>query len=135
MRLAACLFLTLSTFKQENKIQRSDLPAAVEKTVAARSPDAIIHGFSEEKEHGQAFYEAKRVFNGHRKDILIDANTVVVDPRSRVWFLRRTRLSKSPAHLSQTPAERYAVSNAAICQVIFQVNAPITAYPAARNFA
>jgi hypothetical protein len=43
---------------QEKKIKRSDLPAAVEKTVAAESSGATILGFSQEKENGQTFYYA-----------------------------------------------------------------------------
>jgi len=42
-----------SSVAQEKKIKRSDLPAAVEKTVAAQSQRATIRGFSEERENGQ----------------------------------------------------------------------------------
>jgi uncharacterized membrane protein YkoI len=84
LALTACLFLTLSAFTQEKKIQRSDLPAAVEKTVAAQRQGAIIRGFSEEKENGQTFYETELVVNGHSKDVLMDANGVVVEVEEQV---------------------------------------------------
>src|SRR5216683_2292623 len=44
---------------QEKKIKRSDLPPAVEKTVAAQSTGATIRGFSTEKENGQTLYEVE----------------------------------------------------------------------------
>lgn len=64
---------------QEKKIKRSDLPAAVEKTVAAESEGATIKGFSREKENGQIFYEAEMTADGHTKDVLMDANGAVVE--------------------------------------------------------
>jgi hypothetical protein len=69
---------------QEKKIKRSDLPAAVEKTVAAQSVGATVKGFSQEKENGQIFYEAEMTVNGHTKDVLIDANGAVVEVEEEV---------------------------------------------------
>lgn len=69
---------------QEKKINRSDLPAAVEKTVAAESAGATIKGFSREKENGQIFYEAEMTVNGRTKDMLIDANGAVVEVEEEV---------------------------------------------------
>src|SRR6266446_6687866 len=70
---------------QEKKIKRSDLPPAVEKTVAAQSTGATIRGFSTEKENGQTLYEVEMTVNGHSKDISIavggngDVLTMAVD--------------------------------------------------------
>jgi hypothetical protein len=69
---------------QEKKIKRSDLPAAVEKTVAAESAGATIKGFSQEKENGKIFYEAEMTVSGHTKDVLIDANGAVVEVEEEV---------------------------------------------------
>jgi hypothetical protein len=69
---------------QEKKIKRSDLPAAVEKTVAAESSGATILGFSQEKENGQTFYEAEMKVNGHSKDILIDTTGAIVEVEEEV---------------------------------------------------
>src|SRR6267154_6783304 len=69
---------------QEKKIKRSDLPPAVEKTVAAQSAGATIRGFSTEKEKGQTFYEAEMVVNGHSKDVLIAADGTVVEVEEQV---------------------------------------------------
>lgn len=69
---------------QEKKIQRSDLPAAVEKTVEAQSHGATIRGFSREKENGKTFYEAEMTVNGHSKDVLIESNGAVAEVEEEV---------------------------------------------------
>ena len=78
--------LALSTIAlaQEKKIQRADLPPAVEKTVAAQSQGATIKGFSQEKEKGQTYYEAEMTVSGHSKDVLIDVNGAVVEVEEQV---------------------------------------------------
>ena len=80
--------LALSTiaFAQEKKIQRADLPPAVEKTVAAQSEGATIKGFSQEKEKGQTYFEAEMTVSGHTKDVLIDANGAIVEVEEQVQF-------------------------------------------------
>jgi uncharacterized membrane protein YkoI len=70
--------------EREKKIKRSDLPAPVEKTVAAESSGATVKGFSQEKENGQIFYEAEMIVNGHTKDVLIDATGTVVEVEEQV---------------------------------------------------
>src|SRR5258707_9739416 len=70
--LTAFLIVTAS-IAQERKIKRSDLPPAVEATVAAQSVGANIKGFSVEKEDGKTYYEAEMVIHGYSKDILMDA--------------------------------------------------------------
>ena len=50
---ASGLLLAGTASAQEKKIKRSDLPPAVEKTVAAESTGATIKGFSTEKEKGE----------------------------------------------------------------------------------
>jgi transcription elongation factor len=82
--LLTALLIATASIAQERKIKRSDLPAAVETTVAAQSAGATIKGFSEEKEDGKTFYEVKTVINGHSKDILIDATGVVVEVEEEV---------------------------------------------------
>jgi uncharacterized membrane protein YkoI len=84
LALVTCLSLTLPALTQENKIKRSDLPPAVEKTVAAQSQGATIRGFSKEKENGKTLYEAELIINGHSKDVLIDANGAVVEVEEQV---------------------------------------------------
>lgn len=70
--------------EQENKIQRSALPPAVEKAVVRQSQGATIRGFSQEKENGQTFYEAELMVDGHSKDVLMDANGAVVEVEEQI---------------------------------------------------
>ena len=78
------LSLSTTLFAQEKKIQRTDLPPAVEKTVAAQSQGATIKGFSTEKENGQTYYEAEMAVSGHTKDVLIDPAGTVVEVEEQV---------------------------------------------------
>jgi hypothetical protein len=90
LAVVASLFLTVPAWPQEKKIKRSDLPPAVEKAVAAQSQGATIRGFSEEKEHGQTFYEAALAVNGHSRDVLMDANGQIVEVEEEVVVDRLT---------------------------------------------
>jgi len=82
--LALILLVAGSAAAQERKITRADLPAAVERTVAAQSQGATIRGFAEEKEKGQTFYEVELTVAGHTKDVLIDASGAVVEVEEQV---------------------------------------------------
>jgi hypothetical protein len=73
-----------SAIAQEKEIKRSELPPAVEKTVAAQSARATIKGFSKEVEKGQTYYEAEMLVNGHSKDILMDATGAIVEVEEEV---------------------------------------------------
>jgi hypothetical protein len=83
---AATMLFPIFVFsqEQEKKIARSDLPPAVEKTLAEQSKNAEIRGFSEEKENGQTFYEAELIVNGHSKDVLVDVNGTMVEVEEQV---------------------------------------------------
>ena len=76
--------LTVHSVAQEKKINRSDLPATVEKTVAVESRGAVIRGFSQETEKGHTYYEAEMSLNGHGKDVLIDKSGAVVEVEEEV---------------------------------------------------
>jgi len=76
--------LSSSALAQERTIKRSDLPAGVEKTVAAQSSGATIQGFSEEREKGKTFYEAEMMINGRSKDVLMDARGAIVEVEEQV---------------------------------------------------
>jgi len=92
MRIPVLLFAalsleaTLAGQEQEKKIQRTDLPAPVEKTVAAQTQGATIKGFSEEKENGHTYYEAEMMVSGHSKDVLIDKDGGIVEVEEQVAF-------------------------------------------------
>ena len=84
--LAGGLLLAGAAPAQEKKIKRSDLPPAVEKTVAAQSAGATIRGFSTEKEKGQVLYEVEMAVNGHSKDISMAADGSIVEVEEQVAF-------------------------------------------------
>jgi hypothetical protein len=69
---------------QEHAIARSALPAAVERTIAARSQGATIRGFSQEREKGQTYYEAEMMVGGHHRDLLVDTSGAVVEVEEEV---------------------------------------------------
>jgi uncharacterized membrane protein YkoI len=81
---AGGLLLAGTSAAQEKKIKRSDLPPAVEKTVAAQSAGATIHGFSTEKEKGQTLYEVEMTVNGHSKDITMAADGSIIEIEEQV---------------------------------------------------
>jgi hypothetical protein len=76
--------IPLSAEEHEKKIKRSDLPPAVEKTVAAQTQGATIRGFNEEQENGKTYFEAELTVSGHSKDILIDPTGAVVEVEEQV---------------------------------------------------
>lgn len=82
----AALLVTASmaNAQAEKKIRRNQLPAAVEKTVAAESQGATIKGFTREIERSKTFYEAEMSIDGHTKDILMDTNGNVVEVEEQV---------------------------------------------------
>jgi hypothetical protein len=71
---------------QERKIKRSDLPAAVEKTVAVQSQGATIRGYSEERENGKTYYEAELMVSGHSKDLLIEGTGTIAEVEEQIAF-------------------------------------------------
>jgi hypothetical protein len=82
--LAACLLLGGSSFAQEKKIKRSELPPAVEKQVAEVSKGASIKGFTEEKENGKTSYEVAMEVNGHSKDVEMDKNGTILEVEEEI---------------------------------------------------
>jgi len=82
--VAGALLLAGTASAQEKKIKRSDLPPAVEKTVAAQSAGATIRGFSTEKEKGQILYEVEMTVNGHSKDVSMTADGSIVEIEEQV---------------------------------------------------
>ncbi|MFI5114474.1 MAG: hypothetical protein ACHP7J_04955 [Terriglobales bacterium] len=82
--IVASMFPATSAVSQEKKIDRSELPPAVEAAVAAQSQGATVRGFSEEKEKGQTYYEAELMVGGHSKDVLMDAQGNIVEIEEQV---------------------------------------------------
>src|SRR6266576_1784248 len=81
---ALLLAASIANAQEEKKVRRNQLPAAVEKTVAAESQGATIKGFSREVEKGKTYYEAEMSINGHGKDILMDSRGNIVEVEEQV---------------------------------------------------
>jgi hypothetical protein len=81
---ALLLSASIANAQEERKVRRNQLPAAVEKTVAAESQGATIKGFSREVEKGKTYYEAEMSINGRGKDILMDTKGNVVEVEEQV---------------------------------------------------
>jgi uncharacterized membrane protein YkoI len=75
----AILTIGFQTLAQEKKLQRSELPPAVQKTVDEQSKGATVKGFSTEVEDGKKIYEVQLTVNGHGKDVSIDAQGHVLE--------------------------------------------------------
>ncbi len=86
LAVTAVALMAATCGAQEKKIKRSDLPAAVEKTVQAESRGATIRGFSEEKESGKTYFEVQMTVNGHGKDVTIDPTGAVAEVEEEVSF-------------------------------------------------
>jgi hypothetical protein len=72
LKLLAALFITATMGAvAQQQIDRSALPPAVEKTVAANSQDATIQGFTAETSYGQPVYEVEMTANGQPRDLEI----------------------------------------------------------------
>jgi len=75
---------SIANAQAEKKIRRSQLPAAVEKTVATASQGATIKGFAREVEKGKTYYEAELTINGLTRDILMDTKGNIVEIEEQV---------------------------------------------------
>jgi hypothetical protein len=84
--VAAMMTCALSSQAREKKLDRSELPRAVENTVRQQSQGATIKGFSVERENGKDFYEAEMIVNGRGKDILIAADGTLTEIEEEIAF-------------------------------------------------
>jgi hypothetical protein len=69
---------------QEKRVKRSDLPTAVQQTVAARSKGATVHGYTSETENGQQEYEVEMTIHGRSRDVTIAPDGAVIEVEDQV---------------------------------------------------
>src|SRR3984893_9605323 len=69
---------------QSKKVERSQLPPAVEKTVVAESKGAAMRGFSTEVEDGKRVYEAALTIDGHARVLEIDEQGNLLETEDEV---------------------------------------------------
>ncbi len=80
----AATVLILPALAQDKKLQKSDLPAAVQKTADEHSMGATVKGYSSEVEDGKLTYEVQLTVNGHGRDVAMDTNGVVLEIEDEV---------------------------------------------------
>ena len=98
--VALCTFgLTLAP--ADTKIQRKDLPAAVQKAMDENTQGAQIKGYSKEIEKGKTTYEVETTVNGHGRDMEFDSTGKLLEVEEEI------ALDKAPA------AVRAAIEKAA----------------------
>jgi hypothetical protein len=82
--LIAGLLVAGSAFAREKKLNRSELPAAVETALQLESQGTEVKHLSQENENGQIFYKAKMKVDGRSKEVLINANGDVLRAKEKV---------------------------------------------------
>lgn len=80
--LACCVVASASA--QERKIKKSDLPSAVQRTIAEQSKGATIRGYSSETDGGQLTYEVALMVHGHTKDVSMLPDGTVTEIEEQV---------------------------------------------------
>jgi hypothetical protein len=80
------LVVSIAVSAQEKRLQRKDLPPAVEKAVMEQSKGGTIKGFSTEVENGKKIYEMTLAVDGHARDVSFDANGHVLEIEDEVAF-------------------------------------------------
>jgi uncharacterized membrane protein YkoI len=77
--------LSGSVVAAEKKIQRKDLPAAVQTAVQQEeSNGATVKNIVAEKEGGRTVYEVEMTVRGHTRDLLFDAGGTVIETEEEV---------------------------------------------------
>jgi hypothetical protein len=90
---ASILFFALPVFfsgllvAQEKRIQKTDLPSAVQKTADEQSKGATVKGYNKEVENGKVEYEVELLVNGHSKDVSMDEQGNVLEVEEEVGLL------------------------------------------------
>ena len=83
--LALMMLVAVATAaRADEKIRKSDLPAAVRAAVDAETRGATVKGYGRERENGQTFYEVETVLSGRTRDLLFDANGRLVEVEEEI---------------------------------------------------
>jgi uncharacterized membrane protein YkoI len=82
---AAAVLASASTLMaSEKKIQKKDLPAAVQKAMEPEVAGATVKGFAKEVEDGKTFYEVETTKNGHTRDLLFEPSGTLAEVEEEV---------------------------------------------------
>jgi hypothetical protein len=78
--LVAVLFALVELSAADKKIQRKDLPVAVQRTVQSEeAAGAKIVGLATEVEGGRTMYEIETTVHGHTRDLLVAEDGQIVE--------------------------------------------------------
>ena len=72
-KLMIVVLLSGMAFAADKKIEKKDLPPAVQKAADEQTKGAEIVGYGTEMENGKASYEVETKVNGHARDLEFDA--------------------------------------------------------------
>lgn len=81
---AAAMAAVAMTASAEKKVERSALPPAVEKTIAAQTQGATIKGIASETEDGVFQYEVETMTGGHSRDLAIAKDGTLLEVEEEV---------------------------------------------------
>lgn len=84
--VGAIVATAVAASAQDKKIERSAVPAAVEKTIQAQTQGATVKGLATEREHGKLQYEVETMVNGHSRDLAIAADGTLLEVEEEVSF-------------------------------------------------
>ena len=82
--LAAALVATAGASVAEDRLKKSDLPAAVQKTADAESIDATVLGYTKNIEHRHVEYEVQLMVGDHTKDVTIDPQGNILEVEEQI---------------------------------------------------
>jgi hypothetical protein len=68
----------------ETKIQKKDLPAAVQKAMESEIQGATVKGYAKEVEEGKTFYEVETTKSGHARDLLYSPDGTLAELEEEV---------------------------------------------------
>lgn len=76
--LVVSVLFVQSAEAREKRVKLEELPAAVKATVLEASQGLKLRGLTQEEKNGEILYEAELEVEGHIRDVIIDANGVIV---------------------------------------------------------
>ncbi|SRR5579871_138675 len=86
----------------ETKIEKKDLPAAVQKAADEQTKGAQIKGYSKEIEKGKTLYEVETSVNGHGRDLTFDATGKLVETEEEIAIDRVPAAAKAAIEKAST---------------------------------
>jgi hypothetical protein len=84
LALPTVLLLVIGSAAQERRIEKSDLPPAVQRAADEQSKGATVRGYSTEIENGKREYELESMVNGRSRDVTIAPDGTVLEVEQQV---------------------------------------------------